>query len=273
MVFFWVFVLCVSESNIPIADPSLDLPYNLEGVETRIGLPKSYFWIMSTTDTANGSSNASISSRAPLISGLAMFNMMLGELIMGGVGTGICSMLKFVLLSVFIAGLMVGRTPEFLGKKIEKNEILWVIIAILTPSILILAGTAVSCVLPLATASVSQRGPHGYSEILYAFTSAVSNNGSAFSGLQANTPYYNIVLGLMMILGRLAIIVPSLAIAGSVVQKRYYPSSQGTLDTDTFLFGILLTATILMVGALSFFPAMILGPIFEHLLMIRGATF
>lgn len=270
---FWVAAICLSGISVSQPNPSLDLSLNMEGIETRFEVSRSFFWTMSTTDTANGSSNASISSLAPLTSGIAMFNMMLGELIMGGVGVGICTMLKFVLLSVFIAGLMVGRTPEYLGKKIEKTEILWVIVAILTPCALILLGSAVSYILPVATSSISQRGPHGYSEILYAFTSAAANNGSAFSGLNANTSYYNIVLGFVMIIGRLSIIVPAIAIAGSVGKKRYYPPSQGTLATDTFLFGILLSGVILIVGALTFFPALILGPIFEHLLMIRGVTF
>ena len=270
---FWVIAICLAGIAVSQPNPSLDLSLNMEGIETRLGVSNSFFWTISTTDTSNGSSNASISSLAPLTSGMAMFNMMLGELIMGGVGVGLCSMLKFVLLSVFIAGIMVGRTPEYLGKKIEKVEILWVMVAILTPCALILLGSAISYILPMATSSISQRGPHGYSEILYAFISAASNNGSAFSGLKANTPYFNIMLGLVMIIARLAIIVPSLAIAGSLGKKRFYPPSRGSLDTDTFIFGIILSGVILIVGALTFFPALILGPILEHLLMIRGVTF
>lgn len=273
MICFWVAAICLSGITASQPNSSLDLSLNMEGIETRLGVSRSFFWAVSTTDTANGSSNTSISSLAPLTGGMAMFNIMLGEVIMGGVGVGVCTMLKFVLLSVFIAGLMVGRTPEYLGKKIEKAEILWVIVAILTPCALILLGSAISYILPIATSSISQRGPHGYSEILYAFTSSAGNNGSAFNGLHANTPYYNIVLGLVMIIGRLAIVVPSLAIAGCLGKKRYYPTSQGTLGTDTLLFGILLSGVILIIGALSFFPALILGPIFEHFLMIRGATF
>ncbi len=273
MVAFWVFAICFSGIAVSQPDLALDLPLNMEGIETRFKVSNSFVWTMSTTDTANGSSNASISSLAPLTGGMAMFNIMLGELILGGIGVGTCSMINFVLLSVFIAGLMVGRTPEYLGKKIEKTEILWVIVAILTPCVLVLGGTAISCVLPIAKSSISQRGPHGYSEILYAFTSVAGNNGSAFSGLVANTPYFNILLGIIMIIARLAIIVSSLAIAGSVGQKRYYPPSQGTLPTDTLLFGILLSGIILLVAALTFFPALILGPIFEHFLMVRGDSF
>ena len=269
---FWVATICISGIASSQPNPALDLTLNMEGIETRLGVSNSFFWIMSTTNTANGSTNSSISSLAPLASGMAMFNIMLGELFMGGIGVGICVMLKFVLLSVFIAGLMVGRTPEYLGKKIEKNEILWVILAIFTPCALILLGAGISFILPVATASISQSGPHGYSEILYAFSSAAGNNGSAFNGLNANTPYYNIILGFVMIIARLVIIVPSLAIAGCVGQKRYYPTSPGTLSTDNFLFGVLLSGIILIMGALTFFPALILGPILEHLLMIRGAT-
>lgn len=273
MIAFWTAAVCFSGIAASQPDLSLDLPFNMEGIETRLRVSNSFFWTTSTTDTANGSSNSSISSLAPLTGGIAMFNMMLGELILGGVGVGMCTMLKFVLLTVFIAGLMVGRTPEYLGKKIEKAEILWVIVAILTPCALILGGASISYILPIATSSISQQGPHGYSEILYAFASAAGNNGSAFNGLSANTPYFNIVLGIVMILGRLAIVVPSLAIAGCVAQKRYYPPSQGTLPTDTFLFGILLSGIILLMGALTFFSALTLGPIFEHFLMTRGISF
>lgn len=270
---FWALVVCAAEITVSQSNPSFDVTYNLEGIDTRIGISKSFFWTMSTTDTANGSSNASISSMPPLTSGLALFNLMLGEVIMGGAGVGLCGFLKFVLLAVFIAGLMVGRTPEFLGKKIEKAEILWVTVALLAPCALILIGSAISCITPAAVASVSQGGPHGYTEILYAFASAVGNNGSALNGLNANTVYYNVVLGFAMLLARIAIIIPSLAIAGGLAQKRYYPPSQGTLETDTLLFGILLASVIFILGALSFFPALILGPILENFLMMRGVTF
>ena len=273
MMCFWISAIIVAGIAASQPNPALDLTLNMEGVETRLEVSNSFFWTVSTTDTANGSNNASISSLAPLTGGMALFNMMIGELIMGGVGTGMCMMIKFILLAVFIAGLMVGRTPEFLGKKIEKTEILWVFIAIMTPYSLILIGSSISYVLPIATASISQKGPHGYSEILYAFVSAANNNGSAFSGLKVDTPYFNIVLGVVMIFARLAIIVPALAIAGSVAQKRFYPTSQGTLVTNNLLFGVLLSGIIFIVGALTFFPALILGPILEHLLMMRGSTF
>lgn len=202
-----------------------------------------------------------------------MINMVIGEVIFGGVGVGLCGMLMFVLLTVFLAGLMVGRTPEYLGKKIEKLEVQWVMLAILTPCALTLLGSGIACILPAALSSVSSTGPHGLSEILYAFTSAAGNNGSAFAGLDANTPFYNISLGLIMLLSRLAILVPSLAIAGSMANKRTLAPSSGTFSTDTALFGFLLACIILIVAALTFFPALSLGPILEHLLMNQARAF
>lgn len=273
MLFFWITAIVLSGYPSFQFNPALNLAMNMEGIETRFNIPNSFFWTMSTTDTSNGSINASITSLAPLTIGIALFNIMLGELIMGGVGVGLCTMLKFVLLTVFIAGLMVGRTPEYLGKKIEKTEILWVIVAILVPCGLILGGAAISFALPAGFSSVSQNGPHGYIEILYAFASASGNNGSALEGLNANTIYYNLVLGVVFILSRLAVIVPSLAIAGSLANKRYYPPSRGSLGTDSFIFGMLLSGVIFIIGALTFFPALILGPILEHLLMMKGVTF
>lgn len=270
---FWVIATCLSGIAIAQPNPSLDLSLNLEGIETRLQIPKSFFWTVTTTETSNGSTNASISSLAPLTESIAMFNMMLGECIIGGVGSGLCMMLKYVLLAVFLAGLMVGRAPEYLGKKIEKTEILWVIISLLIPSALILLCSGISYILPMAIKSISQKGPHGYTEILYAFTSAASNNGSAFKGLNADTPYFNIILGVVMIIARLSVIIPSLAIAGHLSSKRYYPPTRATLETDTILFGILLSGVILFCGALTFFPALVLGPILEHLLMLKGATF
>lgn len=273
MILFWVCAICISGLAETQPNPALEIPINLEGIETRVDLSNSFFWSMSTTNTANGSSNASISSLNPITQALTLFNMMIGEVIMGGLGVGMCSMLKFVLLTVFIAGLMVGRSPEYLGKKIEKTEILWVMIALLIPGAFILLGSAFSYVNPLAISSISQKGPHGFTEILYAFVSTSANNGSAFAGLNSNTSYFNIVLGFLMILTRLAIIIPSLAIAGSLAQKRITPPTQGTLQTDTFLFGLLLAGIILIVGALTFLPVLILGPILEYLLMLKGVTF
>jgi K+-transporting ATPase ATPase A chain len=202
-----------------------------------------------------------------------MVNMMLGEIIFGGVGAGLYGMLLFVILTVFIAGLMVGRTPEYLGKKIEAREMTFVILAVLAPCAAILIGTAISSVSPAALASLSNKGPHGFSEILYAFTSAAANNGSAFAGLNANTVYYNLMLSVAMFIGRFAIIIPVLAIAGSLAQKKYSPPSTGTFETDTGLFAVLLVGVIIIVGALTFLPGLSLGPIVEHLMMIKGTTF
>ena len=245
----------------------------LEGKEVRFGIVNSVLWGGATTAASNGSVNAMLSSFSPLAGGLAMLNIMLGEVIFGGVGSGLCGMLLFVFLAAFIAGLMVGRTPEYLGKKIEAKEIQMTIIAILLPSACILLPSALAVLSESGLASRLSAGPHGFSEILYAFTSAAGNNGSAFAGLNANTPFYNLLLGLSMWLGRLGVIVPVLAIAGSLVRKKYTPPSSGTLPTDTLLFVGMLIAVILIVGALTFFPALALGPLVEQLLMIAGRVF
>jgi K+-transporting ATPase ATPase A chain len=213
------------------------------------------------------------SSLSPLSGGIAMLNMMLGEVIFGGVGAGFYGMMLFILMTVFIAGLMVGRTPEYFGKKIEANEMKMVIFAILAPCAVILIGTGISAVLPLALSSLAHKGPHGFSEILYAFTSAAANNGSAFGGLSASTPYYNIALSIAMLVGRFAIILPLLAVAGSLARKKVSPVSSGTFETDNFLFLFLLVAVILIVGALTFVPALSLGPIVEHFMMLKGQSF
>jgi K+-transporting ATPase ATPase A chain len=202
-----------------------------------------------------------------------MLNMQLGEVIFGGVGAGLYGMLLFVLLTVFLAGLMVGRTPEYLGKKIEAREMMMVILAILAPSACILIGTGLSAVLPVGLSSLANPGPHGLSEILYAMTSAAANNGSAFAGLNANTPYYNLILAVAMFVGRFAIIIPLLSVAGSLAAKKYSPPSPGTFEVDTPLFGALLIVIILIVGGLTFLPALSLGPIVEQILMLRGQTF
>lgn len=273
MAIFWITGLGVSLSSESLYNPVVGVFPNLEGKETRFGILGSQLWSVSTTASANGSINAMMSSMTPLAGGIALFNIMLGELIFGGVGVGLCSMIMYVLLTMFLSGLMVGRTPEYLGKKIEKKEIQWVIVAILTPGALILIGAGISSVLPVALSSVSNPGPHGLSEILYAFSSAAGNNGSAFAGLNANTPYYNLALGIVMLLGRMAIVIPSLAIAGLLVQKKFCPPSSGTFDTDNYLFVILLMGVIFIIGALTFFPALSLGPIVEHILMLQGRAF
>lgn len=251
----------------------LGLSANMEGKETRFGNTNSVLWAMATTSASNGSVNAMHDSLTPIAGGVAMFNIMLGEVIFGGVGAGMYGMLIFILMTVFLAGLMVGRTPEYLGKKIEAAEVKMVILAILAPAGAILIGAGIASVLPMALSSLANTGPHGLSEILYAFSSAAGNNGSAFAGLNANTNFFNIGLGLTMLIGRFAVIIPSLAIAGSLAAKKKSPTSTGTFATDDLTFAVLLIGIILIVGALTFLPALSLGPIVEHLLMFGGRTF
>lgn len=278
LLFFAMFVLwtggmLISFGSEYLHNPVIDAYPNFEGKETRLGITNSLLWTVSTTAAANGSVNAMISSLSPLAGGVAMFNLMSGELIFGGVGVGLCSMIMFTLLTVFLSGLMVGRTPEYLGKKIEKREMQWVVMAVLMPGALILVGAGISSVLPDALSSLGNQGPHGLSEILYAFSSTAANNGSAFAGLNANTNYYNLVLGTVMLLARVSIILPSLAIAGLLARKKVTPASLGTFSTNSILFVILLISIILIIGALTFFPALSLGPIVEHLLMLEGESF
>lgn len=230
-------------------------------------------WAVSTTATSSGSVNSMHDSLSPLAGGVTLFNMMIGEVIFGGVGVGLCGMLMFVLLTVFLSGLMVGRTPEYLAKKIEKTEMQWVMLAILAPCSLILLGSGITSILPSALQGLGNAGPHGLSEILYAFSSAAGNNGSAFAGLNANTYFYNISLALIMLATRLSILIPSLAIAGSLAAKKATVPSIGTFTTDTTLFGILLFSVIFIVAALTFFPALSLGPIVEQILMLKGRSF
>jgi potassium-transporting ATPase potassium-binding subunit len=245
----------------------------MEGKEVRLGIVNSVLWANATTAASNGSVNAMHSSLAPLTGFVAMLNIMLGEVIFGGVGAGLYGMLLFVILTVFIAGLMVGRTPEYLGKKIEAAEIKLAMIAILAPSAAILVMSAVASVSAAGLASISNNGPHGLSEILYAFSSAAGNNGSAFAGLKANTDFYNILLAIAMLIGRFGVIVPALAIGGTMVSKKFTPPSAGTFPTDSPLFIVLLIAIVLIVGALTFFPALSLGPLIEQFLMQAGRGF
>ena len=250
-----------------------NVPALMEGKETRFGVMNSVLWSTTTTVASNGSVNAMHSSLTPLAGGLAMLNMMLGEVIFGGVGSGLYGMLHFAILTVFLAGLMVGRTPEYLSKKIEAPEIQMTIVAILAPSVCVLLGTAAAVALPAGLSSLASAGPHGLSEALYAFTSAANNNGSAFAGLNANVPFYNTLLGLSMLVGRFAVIFPTLAVAGSLAKKKVIPPSPGTFRTDSGLFVVLLAAVILIVGGLTFFPALALGPGVEHFLLLQGRTF
>lgn len=245
----------------------------MEGKELRIGHTESVLWSVATTAASNGSVNAMHSSLSPLSGMVTLFNMMTGEVIFGGVGAGLYGMFLYVILTVFIAGLMVGRTPEYLGKKIEAKEVKFAMIGVIAPSALILIGSGFGVVSEWALSSVAHKGPHGFSEILYAFTSAAGNNGSAFGGFNANTPVINMALGFAMLIGRFAVIYPVLMICGSLANKKSTPVTSGTFPTDSYLFSILLTGVILIVGALTFFPALTLGPIAEHFLMMKGITF
>lgn len=273
MLLLWTAGVVIAFASEQVQNRVIEVHPILEGKETRLGVANSLLWSVSTTATSNGSVNAMMSSLSPIAGGVAMFNIMLGELIFGGVGVGLCSILMFTLLTVFLCGLMVGRTPEYLGKKIEKREMQWVMLAVLMPGALILAGAGISCVLPEALASLSNQGPHGLSEILYAFSSAAGNNGSAFAGLNANTNYYNLTLGIVMFIARVSILVPCLAIAGLLAKKKITPPSVGTFSTNSILFTVLLISVILIVGALTFFPAWSLGPLVEQLLMVEGKSF
>ncbi|HET7008070.1 MAG TPA: potassium-transporting ATPase subunit KdpA [Candidatus Binatia bacterium] len=249
---------------------ALGVVSNFEGKELRFGVTASVLWSVATTAASNGSVNAMHSSMAPLASLVQMFNIMLGEVVFGGVGAGLYGMLMFVILTVFIAGLMVGRSPEYLGKKIEQREVVWAVIAVILPSAMILCGTALSCLLPDALASRANSGPHGFSEMLYAWTSASGNNGSAFAGLNADTDFYNLGLGLAMLVGRFGVIVPALGIAGSMAVKKTAPPSPGTFPTNGVTFVALLIGVIVIVGGLTFLPALTLGPVLEHFLMLQG---
>jgi K+-transporting ATPase ATPase A chain len=245
----------------------------MEGKETRFGIMNSILWSVTTTVTSNGSVNAMHDSLSPLSGLVAMFNLMLGEIIFGGVGSGLYGMIVFIILTVFIAGLMVGRTPEYLGKKVEAYEVKMAIFAVLAPAIVIKLFSAIACSIPAGLAGLNNSGPHGLSEILYAFSSAAGNNGSAFGGLNTNTVFYNLMMGFGMLIGRFGIIVPVMAIAGSMAKKKITPVSLGTFRTDNWLFVLLVISIILIVGGLTFFPPLALGPIVEHLLMNLGVTF
>ncbi|MFZ0282901.1 MAG: potassium-transporting ATPase subunit KdpA [Bacteroidales bacterium] len=251
----------------------LNVSGNMEGKETRFGVTNSVLWSVTTTATSNGSVNAMHDSLSPLSGMVSMFNIMLGEIIFGGVGSGLYGIIIFVILTVFIAGLMVGRTPEYLGKKVEAFEMKMAILAVLAPSIVIKLFSAIACSIPAGLSSLNNAGPHGLSEILYAFSSAAGNNGSAFAGLNANTVFYNLMMGFGMLIGRFGVIVPVMAIAGNMAKKKVTPVSSGTFRTDNWLFVMLLIVTILIVGGLTFFPPLALGPIVEHLLMNLGVTF
>lgn len=246
---------------------------SMEGKEVRFGVAGSSLFATVTTAASCGAINSMHDSLTPLGGLVAMLQMMLGEVVVGGVGAGFYGMMMFALLTVFIVGLMVGRTPEYLGKKIEAREMKMATMAILIPAVTILIGSALSAVLEEGVSSIANHGPHGLSEILYAFASAAGNNGSAFGGLTVNTLFYNLILAVAMIIGRFGVIIPVLAIAGSMASKKISPPGPGTFATDGILFAILLAGIVIIVGALTFLPALALGPIVEHLLMLEGTAF
>jgi len=245
-------------------------PGNLEGKEVRFGAPTSAIWAAATTAASNGSVNSMHDSYTPLGGLVPMWLIQLGEVIYGGVGSGLYGMLVFAIIAVFIAGLMVGRTPEYLGKKIQAYEMKMASLVILIPPFVVLVGTALAVVIEPGTSSMSNPGVHGFSQALYAFSSAGNNNGSAFAGLSANTPFYNSALGVAMWFSRFLLMIPVLAIAGSLAAKKSVPPSSGTLPTHTPLFVALLIGTVLLVGALTFVPSLALGPIVEHLILFGG---
>ena len=246
---------------------------NLEGKELRFGQALTALYIAATTGLSCGAVNAMHDSLTPLGGMVPLFMIELGEILPGGVGSGLYGMIVMALLAVFVAGLMVGRTPEYLGKKIEAREMKLAMLALIVLPFCILSFTAIAAVLPAALTSLANGGPHGLSEILYAYSSATGNNGSAFAGLNANTPWFNTTLGLAMMFGRFAYVVPVMAIAGSIAAKTKTAASAGTFPTDGALFSGLLTGVILILGGLLYFPALALGPIVEHLLMLAGKTF
>jgi K+-transporting ATPase ATPase A chain len=257
---------------------------NMEGKEVRFGIAPSALWAVATTDASNGSVNSMHDSFTPLGGLIPLFNIQTGEVIFGGVGSGLYGMLLFAIIAVFIAGLMVGRTPEYLGKKIEGKEVKMAMLALIACATGILAFTAISSSLGFTqngywnapgatTANMNNYGPHGLSEILYAYSSGIGNNGSAFAGLNANTPWYNLTIGLAMLIGRFLVIIPMLAIAGSLAMKKAVPATSGTFPTHGPLFVGLLAGTVIIVGALTYFPALSLTPVVEHLLMNGGRSF
>jgi K+-transporting ATPase ATPase A chain len=246
---------------------------NMEGKEVRFGIANTALWATVTTDASCGAINGWHDSFTPLGGLVPLANIMLSEVVFGGVGAGMYGMLIYIVLAVFIAGLMVGRTPEYLGKKIEAYDVKMAMLVVLVFPLVILGFSAISAVAGFGTSSILNPGPHGLSEIIYSFTSQAGNNGSAFAGLTTNTLWYNTAGAITMLVGRFLMIIPALAIAGNLAGKKYVPPSLGTFPVTTPLFTVLLIGVILIVGALTFFPALSLGPILEHLLMAAGKTF
>ena len=259
--------------HVDQAPSALQSGGNMEGKEVRFGIADSALFTTTTTDASCGAVNNMHDSLLPLAGAVPMVNIMLGEIIYGGVGSGLYGMLLFVIIAMFVAGLMVGRTPEYVGKKLEAKEVKMAMLAILILPLSILGFTALAVVIKPGLDGLANAGPHGFSEALYAFTSATGNNGSAFAGLSANTPFYNTTLGLAMFIGRFLMIVPMLAIAGSLVRKKVVPVSAGTFPTDSGLFVGLVVGVILITGGLVYFPAVALGPIVEHFALYAGTLY
>ncbi len=259
--------------HVDSAASALQAGGNMEGKEVRFGIANSALFTTVTTDASCGAVNNMHDSLLPLAGMVPMVNIMLGEIIFGGVGSGLYGMLAFAIVAVFVAGLMVGRTPEYLGKKIEAKEVKMSMLAILILPLSMLGFTALAVVLPAGVGALENAGPHGFSEALYAYTSATGNNGSAFAGLSANVPFWNITLGFAMLMGRFLFIVPMMAVAGALAAKKIVPASAGTFPTHGGLFVGLVIGTILIVGGLTFFPALALGPVVEHLAMHAGITY
>jgi K+-transporting ATPase ATPase A chain len=261
------------QGNPMLAQMNISEPTSFEGKEVRFGIGGSSLFTTVTTAASCGAVNNMHDSLTPVGGLVPMLQMMLGEIVFGGVGSGFYGIMIYVLITVFIVGLMVGRTPEYLGKKVESREMKLIMLALLVPSITILLFSGIASVLEAGTSALNNNGPHGLSEILYAFTSAAANNGSAFAGLTANTLFYDLMLGAAMLLGRFGIIIPLLAVAGSLAKKKIAPEGLGTFATTSPLFMVLLSGIILVVGALTFLPALSIGPIVEQLLMFQGMTF
>jgi len=267
-----VAVAAEQSGNPVFSQLNLTTTENMEGKEVRFGIANSAIWATTTTAASNGSVNAMHDSFTPLGGLVPMWLMQLGEVIFGGVGSGLYGMIMLIFVAVFVAGLMIGRTPEYLGKKVEAFEVKMASVAILLPPLIVLVGTAIAVLIEPGKAGVANPGAHGFSEILYAFSSAGNNNGSAFGGLSANTPFYNSALGIAMLLSRYWLIIPVLAVAGSFAAKKTVPAGPGTLPTHTPLFVALIIGTVALVGALTFVPALALGPVVEHFQMIQGVS-
>ncbi len=262
-----------AQLGVDQAPSALQAGGNMEGKEVRFGIANSALFATVTTDASCGAVNTMHDSLLPLGGAVPLVNIQLGEIIFGGVGSGLYGMLLFAIIAIFVAGLMVGRTPEYLGKKIESKEVKMTMLAILVLPLSYLGFTALAVVLPAGLAGMANQGPHGFTEALYAFTSATGNNGSAFAGLSANTPFYNTTLGIAMIIGRFFMIVPMLAVAGSLAAKKIVPASAGTFPTTGPLWVGLLVGVILIVGGLTFFPALAFGPLAEHYAMVAGTLY